>query len=163
MKELSVDSLLSVAIAIETNGAEYYRQAAEFTPPEISEEFLRLAAAEDSHTKTFEFMQKALTSGEEEPVKLNLSEAQTLYLERIISGAAFITPGGVPRLKGDETLGVLLKKAIDDEKDTIVFYQCLRSAVKQKKLLEVLGLILDEELTHVFDLTHRLEKLETQD
>ena len=162
MDELSVDSLLSVAIAIETNGAAYYREAAKFTPPEVSDEFLRLAAVEDSHTKTFEFMREALPGSDEKPVELNLTAPQEKYLQRIISGAAFIVPGGVPTLKGNETLVTLLKKAIDDEKDTIVFYQCLRSAVKDEKILEVLRLILDEELSHVFDLTHRLEKLENK-
>ena len=42
MDELSIDSLLSVAIAIETNGAAYYRAAADMAPAGIRDEFFLL-------------------------------------------------------------------------------------------------------------------------
>ena len=159
MDELSMDSLLSVAITIETNGAEYYRAAADISPPEIRDELLHLAEVEDEHIKKFELLKDDLTSGDKDPVHLELTGQREKYLHCIINKSAFIVPGNAPRLTGKETLHDVLKKAIDDEKDTIVFYQCLHNAVKDDELLATLGFIIDEELSHVFDLTNRLETL----
>jgi rubrerythrin len=159
MDELSIDSLLSVAIAIETNGAEYYREAAKIAPAEMRDEFLHLAKVEDEHTKQFEVMKDELAPGDKKTIHLELSNQQKKYIQCIIAHSAFIAPGDAPKLTGNETMRELLKTAIDDEKDTIVFYQCLRSAVKDDKLLEVLGLIIDEELGHIFDLANCLETL----
>jgi rubrerythrin len=159
MDELSVDSLLSMAIAIETNGAAYYREAAEVAPPEIRGEFLHLAEIEDGHTQQFESMKSGLTLDDKKPVRLELTEQQEKYFQCIINNSAFIAPGTDSKLTGNETVREMLKMAIDDEKDTVVFYQCLRSVVKDDKLLAILELIIDEELSHIFDLTNRLETL----
>ena len=157
MDDFNIDSLLSVAIAIETNGAEYYREAAETATAEIRDEFLHLAEVEETHIIKFEKMKEDLASGNKKIAPLELTDQQDKYFHCIINKSSFITPGAGPRLTGNETLQDVLKKAISDEKDTIVFYQCLRSVVKDDKLLVVLGLIIDEEVTHVFDLTNRLE------
>ena len=159
MDELSIDSLLSVAIAIETNGAEYYRDAADIAPAEMRDEFLLFAEVEDKHAKKFESMKNDLAEDNKKIVRLELTEQQEKYFQCIVNNAAFITPGAAPKLTGNETMGELLKNAIDDEKDTIVFYQCLRNAIKDDKLVSIIGLIIDEELGHMFELTSRLEAM----
>lgn len=159
MDKLNIDTLLSVAIAIETNGAAYYREAADIAPAEIRNEFLLLAEAEDEHVQKFELMKRGITQDGRKSVRLELTGQQKKYIQCIMTRSAFIAPGEAPKLTGDETLCDILKKAIDDEKDTIVFYQCLRSAVKDDELAGVLELIIDEELGHIFDLTNRLETL----
>jgi len=141
------------------SGAEYYRAAAGIASADIRDEFLHLAEIEDEHARKFETMKAGLGSFDKKPVPLELSEQQEKYFHCIIDNAAFIAPGDAPKLTGHETMSELLKTAIDDEKDTIVFYQCIRSAIKDDKLIEVLGLIIDEELGHLFDLTSRLEAL----
>ena len=159
MNELSIESLLSVAIAIEINGAAYYREVADVAPAEIRDEFLHLAEAEDGHIQKFESLKDDLASGDNKPVHLELTRQQEKYFQCIINNSSFIIPGDAPRLTGDETLHDVLNRAIDDEKDTIVFYQCLRNVVKDDKLIKVLGLVIDEEISHIFDLTNRLETL----
>jgi len=67
MDELSIDSLLSVAIAIETNGAEYYRAAAGIASADIRDEFLHLAEIEDEHARKFETMKAGLGSFDKKP------------------------------------------------------------------------------------------------
>jgi rubrerythrin len=61
----NADEVFEMAEQIERNAAKFYREAATNAPErQIKDMFLRLAAMEDSHLRTFQQMRTAQRSGE---------------------------------------------------------------------------------------------------
>ncbi|MBO8161202.1 MAG: ferritin family protein [Thermosipho sp. (in: Bacteria)] len=143
---MTITELLGVALKIEGAGYSYYTKLAQKSSDKVRALFEELANDERTHAKTFEEIIK-----EYEDKNLgNLNEEEigyaTTYAQEII----------FPKLNDDSipsTLRDALKKAIEVEKDSIIFYTDIQALIPELKLLEK---IIEEEKKHLKKLTMKL-------
>ncbi|MDR1577364.1 MAG: ferritin family protein [Deltaproteobacteria bacterium] len=135
-----------MAISIEENGLEFYRQAAGLIGSgPVAELFRQLAEEEKGHKSTFtEYLSKVKDQG---PTVFDPDNETDAYLKMMADLHVFRQkPGAVAEaLANVKTPQDALKLAINFEKDTVVFFVELKAAVgEQADRLEVDKLILEE-------------------
>jgi rubrerythrin len=143
---MTITDLLGIALKIEGSGYAYYSKLSQITSGKTKELFGELANDEREHAKTFEeilknYKDKNLTPLNEEEVGY-----ATTYAQEII----FL------KLKDDKIPSFFkeaLKKAIEVEKDSIIFYNEIKSLVPN---LDALSKIIEEEQKHLRKLTLKL-------
>ncbi|MCD6550695.1 ferritin family protein [Thermotoga sp.] len=131
--------LLNIALKIESTGYSYYKNLAEKTEGETKALFERLAEQERDHSRRFK---EILDKYEQE---LNSSDELLGYLESLAEISIF------PKLEDTppDDLREAIRRAIEVEKDSIVFYSEILSYVPEK---EPVQLIIEEERKHLRDL-----------
>ena len=86
----NADEILQMAMAIETNGARFYRRAAEIVADEQARRrLLDLASAEDHHKEVFETMRAGLSAGEKGEAFVPPDEEISRYLAAWADGQVF--------------------------------------------------------------------------
>jgi len=150
----NAEEVLEMACQIERDGTAYYRQAAEAVADGNSKTMLaQLADMEVEHERVFDAMRRDFAGradlvgdGDEETVR---------YLRAMAAGEVF---GSLetPRLQPGVDLVEVLQHALGREKDTVVFYTVLRSAVPAELGRDKIDAILKEEVGHVVLLSGRL-------
>ncbi len=146
--------VFEIAEQIEHNGARFYRKAAEiFDDTQIGETFLRLAKWETKHERIFSSMRKQLS----EPKNSELEEI--LPDPKVMAGLAVfgIKPDPADELSGKENEVDVIKRAIEKEKDSIVFYSGLKGFVADSASRDKIEEIIKEEMRHIRILS-RLQK-----
>jgi rubrerythrin len=159
--KFSAGEVFEMARAIERNGARFYRKAAEGFPDQPAKSMLlQLAIMEDDHLATFTEMRDQLSSRElVSPVFDPHGEAE-LYLRAMVSTQVFDTRKDPSEsLTGHETLVEILKTAIRLEKDSIIFYLGLKSAMGPNMGKERLDDIIQQEFSHIALLSDKLAEL----
>lgn len=155
----NANEVFEIAKQIERNGAAFYRKAAEGNKEGAA--FLSgLAAQEDQHLAAFERMRIELSEREKESTAFDPDNEETMYLQAMASGYIFdlkANPAGT--LSGKESLSAILTFAIGMEKDSIVFYSAIRTAVPPKLGGKKIDQIIEEELRHLKVLSDRLAEL----
>ncbi len=147
---LNVFEVFDIAEQIERNGAKFYRRAAEiFDDPEISGLFLRLADWEAEHVKIFALMKKQLAESNPETGKSRTDENPPE--KKMMAGLAVfgIRPNPGNELNGRENKVDIIKRAIENEKDSIVFYSGLKDFTSTGVAIEKIDDIIKEELHHI--------------
>ena len=158
MDQLSVDSLLSIAIAIECNGAEFYRKAAEKLTGEMRDEFLEMAEMEEGHANSFVNMKKLISVEDKTLFDVKMDPVTTEYFRSVIEDS-LIDPNAKIDPDQFHSIDDVLNFAIEEEKDTIVFYQCLKNAISEPTIIQTLNSIIQQEIVHMLDLTKRQKQL----
>ncbi|ABQ46932.1 MULTISPECIES: ferritin-like domain-containing protein [Thermotoga] len=135
--------LLNIALRIESTGYSYYKNLTEKTEGETKALFERLAEQERDHSRKFK---EILEKYEQD---LNPSDEVLGYLEALAEISIF------PKLEETppDDLREAVRRAIEVEKDSIVFYSEILSYVPEKEPVQA---IIDEEKKHLRDLL-RLE------
>lgn len=156
--EFNADEVIEMAEEIETNGAAFYRKAAEiFEDRDKRDLLLQLAAMEDHHLVIFRQMRKSLTTKETRPTTYDPEGEAALYLKAFADGNIFDTSvKPADRLTGDQTLSDVLRLAISIEKDSVVFYAGLRLLVPPKLGRDKVEDVIAEELKHITILNREL-------
>lgn len=156
--EFNADEILGIAEEIETNGAAFYRKAAEmFADREKRDLLLQLAAMEDHHLQIFREMRAHITAKEARPFTYDPEGEALLYLKAFADGNIFDTSiKPADRLTGDQTLPDVLAMAIDIEKDSVVFYSGLRLLVPPELGRDKVEDVIAEELKHITTLNREL-------
>ncbi len=137
--------IIDMAIQIEKNGENYYREALKrTTDPSLESLLLFLADQEYEHARWFEGLKKrvkASAPGSEG------AEMDGTMLRRLVGSQRFsLNDVDVSRL---DSVKRLLDVAIELEKDTIVFYQMLQTFIDDPATLEDLNEIIAEENRHI--------------
>jgi len=140
--------LLAVAVKIEGTGYSYYSKLAAKTSGALKSLFEELANQERDHEKRFqEIMQKY----ESEPTLATWqNEEVSGYAETYAK--AFIFPE-LNKEEVPETMVAALRKAIEVEKDSIIYYNEIKSIVPESKAVEE---IIKEEKEHLRKLSEKL-------
>lgn len=155
----SADEIFEMAEQIERNGAMFYRAAADKFSS-MRQLLLDLAAMEDEHEKTFAAMRTQLTGEEQQSDVFDPDGQAQMYLRSFSDGHVFdIKADPVEQLGALETPEDLLKKAIELEKDSIVFYIGLKELVPPKAGKSRVQTIIEEEMRHVAVLHGKLVDL----
>lgn len=147
---LNALEIYEIAEQIEQNGAKFYKRAAEiFEEPGIREIFLRLAEWELKHKRIFTGMRKQYSELNPD-VRISGSE-QALPEAKVMAGlAAFgIRPNPADELSGKEGVSDVLRRAIEKEKDSIVFYSGLKDFTPAEPVKTKIDEIITEELRHI--------------
>jgi len=160
MMNFNADEIFEMAEEIERNGGRFYRQAADCADDDAKPLLLDLAAMEDDHEKTFASMRAELASGEKKTVTFDPEDQAGQYLQAMADGKVF---SGDPcdLLTGGRSIVEVLDIAIGLEKDSIIFYQCMKPFVPETLGKDKLNDIINQEIGHILLLTERLKALDT--
>jgi rubrerythrin len=141
----SLREIIDMAVQIEKNGENYYREALrETTDPSLGSLFVFLADQEQEHTRWFEGLKRQVQESAEPG---ELAEIDGTMLQRLVGNQTFsLNDVAVSELDGVKRL---LEVAIELEKDTIVFYQMLQAFIDDPDTLAELNEIIAEENRHV--------------
>ena len=144
----SFSEIIDIAVQLEKNGETFYRQAAEsHSDAKLISLLQWLADDEVSHVQKFSAMKRTLKVEVADP---SLAEmGQRLFRQTVGDQGFSLTENGLSSLEDPKGL---LDLAIEFEKDTIIFYQLLRSFVKDPDVREQLDGIISEEQSHVRNL-----------
>ena len=143
--------VLEIAQQIERNGARFYRQAAAGASAERAREALQaLAVMEDRHEKAFAQMAAALSPQERQEVLYDPYDESVQYLRAVAGGRVFdLRSDPVAWLEGGRTMSEILHKAIQMEKDSIIYYLGLKAVVPDALGKGKVDDVIQEEMRHV--------------
>jgi len=149
--QYNADEILQMAEQIERNGARFYRKASEVVRDEtVAKSLLHLAAWEDGHEKVFASMRRDLTEFERQPTVFDPEGETSLYLRALADGHVFdVRVDAAESLTGAETLEDILRLAIGQEKDSIIFYLGLREIIPEKAGRDKIDAVIQEEMRHI--------------
>ena len=162
--EFNADEILEMAEHIERNGARFYRKAAELLKDAAVSKLLQdLAVWEDGHERVFATMRADLADQEREPRVFDPEHETSMYLRAMADGHVFdarIDPADT--LTGRESAEDILRMAIGQEKDSIVFYTGLKEMISQTAGKERIEAIIKEEMGHIGFLIREIAALRTK-
>jgi rubrerythrin len=142
--------VFEIAEQIERNGAKFYRMAAElFDGAPVRKMFLELVNWEARHQEVFRDMRKQLY--EQKGKVSDFRPEGILSAPRVMAGLAVfgIKPDPSDELTGKETVKDVLKKAVEKEKDSIVYYTGLKDFVSGQAGKDKIDDIIKEEFRHI--------------
>ena len=156
---LVFEDLVDLAFQMETNGAAFYRKAAErSSDPETRRVLAELQGMEEEHARLWAGVKVQL--GGSEPIARAADEMASEYLRTWLSGVAFDrSPEQVAAIAEGGSVPEILRVAIGLEKETIAFYTGLRALVADDRVLSRLDSMTKEELKHVAELSRTLQGL----
>ena len=153
--------VFEIAEQIERNGTNFYIRAAElFDDPDICQMFLRLAEWEKEHELTFARMKQQLP---EQSLQASTSEADDLLPDpRVMAGLAVFGIRSEPAevLRGRQEKTDIIRRAVEKEKDSIVFYHGLKEFVPAGADKDKIDDIIKEEMRHIVILDQSLKQNE---
>ncbi len=153
--------VFEIAEQIERNGINFYIRAAElFDDTNTCQMFLRLAEWEKEHERTFARMKQQLS---EQGRKASDSEADDLLPDpRVMAGLAVfgIRSDPVEELRGRQDKIDIIRRAVEKEKDSIVFYHGLKEFVPAGTDKNKIDDIIKEEMRHIVILDQSLKQNE---
>ena len=162
--EFNADEILEMAQHIERNGARFYRRAAELVEEVAIRKLLEdLAAWEDGHERAFVTMRADLAAHESEPQVFDPEHEISMYLRAMADGHVFdarVDPADT--LTGRESAEDILRMAIGQEKDSIVFYTGLKEMISQTAGKERIEAIIKEEMGHIGFLNREIAALNSE-
>ena len=153
--------VFEIAEQIEQNGTNFYIRAAElFDDFKIREMFLRLAEWERQHEITFNRMKEQLLEKDRQESSSNADDL--LPDPRVMAGLAVfgIRSDPAKELHGRQSRTDILRRAVEKEKDSIVFYHGLKEFVPAETDKEKINDIIKEEMRHIVILDQSLKENE---
>ena len=156
---LTAHELFEIAEQIEQNGAAFYEKAASAVPDGDNRALLLdLAAMERDHRKTFAAMREVLSAREREDLVVDPDNQIALYLQAFAEGKIF-DPKADPAefLDGERTMPEIFGKAIQLEKDSVVFYLSMKEMVPEQVGKDRIEGIIRQEMGHIAQLSNRLD------
>lgn len=148
--QLNTFEIFEIAEQIERNGAKFYNRASEICDnPNVCRLFLRLAEWERKHKQVFKRMRLQLS----EPTGLprNFNPEDKLPVPKAMAGLAVfgLKPEPAEELNGSESEEEILRRAIEKEEDSIIFYNGLMDFIPVKTDKDKLDDIIQEEMRHI--------------
>jgi rubrerythrin len=150
-----------IAIDIEKNGKAFYLAAAENTNfAEAHTIFAELAAWEDQHVKVFTQLAEEYQAISDTQPPFDPDNVIGGYLKATADTHIFVQSENVALLaKACTTAAEALLLALTFEKDSVVFYSALRSAVPEALGATTVQKMIDEEISHISYLSDALAKI----
>lgn len=147
--------VLTIAEQIEKNGVRFYTKAAEiFNKPDVCKILLQLIKWETKHEKFFADMRNELSQTR------TFESWDSTYDPKWMAGLGVFGIRSDPKdeLSGKESEEDILKRAIQKEKDSIVFYNGLRDFVPIGSAKKEIENIIEEEKQHIKILNRLLDR-----
>lgn len=155
----NADEVFEIAVQIERNGARFYRRAAKMAVNKEDQELLlSLAAMEDSHVKIFESLRKDLLGSDSALADFDPQGEAASYLRSMADGQVFdLRADPVEYLGMDRSMEDILCKALELEKDSIVYYVGMMEMVPEGSGRKKIEHIIREEMKHIVSIKVELE------
>lgn len=143
--------IFEIAEQIERNGVKFYRKVAEsISDRSLRRALLELADMEAEHEQTFADMRKRLSDERRELRLFDPENEAALYLQAMADGHVFdLRKDPAEQMTAAETTEDILRRAIEAEKDSIVFYLGLRDFVPVEAGKDKVEAIIKEEMGHI--------------
>lgn len=156
----NIKEIFDLAIKMEQTGINYYSEAVKHVEDEEAKKLLtKLADMEDKHKDLFGKMQKQLADDPEFDTKNDPDDESLAYLDTLVRGKVFDAPQDPQKIfKKGVDRNAIIKQAMQLEKDSIVYYFGLASAVPAEYGQTLVKKIIDEEKKHVVLLNDWLNK-----
>lgn len=157
MNTFSPDEIFQIAQQIERNGAAFYQKASKvFSQPERKKLFDELVKMEERHLEDFTVLREEFFDESRDTV-FDINDESTLYLQAIANGNVF-SPDNDPCefINSDSKVKDILKRAIEMEKNSIIFYIGLKDMVPSKPGKRKVEAIIQQELKHILMLSERI-------
>lgn len=163
--EFNAFEAFEIAEKIERNGARFYRRAAElFDDSGLRTLFLELAGWEKGHEQVFANMRKQLAEQSSELRTFKLDNKLVPEAQAMAGLAVFgLKPDPSQELTGTESRAEVVTKAIEKEKDSIVYYTGLKDFVPARAGKDKIDEIIAEEMRHVRILNQSLQQWQELD
>jgi rubrerythrin len=157
----SAAEVLEMAEKNERNGANFYLTAAKrFDNPYIHQLFTELTEWEKKHEEVFATMREQLSRRDEMRGVLDSDEDLSLYLQTMKGLDVFGSKtDSAEDLTGNESIRDILMKAMEKEKDSIVYYNALKAFISSDADQKKVDDIIKEEMHHIRILSQSLEGL----
>jgi len=137
--------ILDIALKIEQNGEAVYRQATHgLSNPDLTKQLIWMADEEARHAKWFMQLQADLPTHNN---SIAVDEMNSDVLHDLIGGQSFTLQD--IDFPGVDDMQKLIDIFIEFEKDGILFYELLRTFIKDQDVLENLDQIINEEYRHI--------------
>jgi len=154
--------VFEIAVQIERNGARFYERAAEaLKDPHVCELLEELAQMEHDHEGVFSALRRELAEQEEPEAVFDPYGESTQYLRAVAGGKVFdlrLDPTDWLQER-ERTQADVLRKAIDVEKDSIIYYLGVKDAVPAELGKDRIDGIIHQEMTHLRLLSDMLTDL----
>ena len=158
----NADEIFEMAEEIESNGAKFYRQAAEKADDQVKKFLLDMAEMEVGHLATFKEIRKQLSEAEKGETVYDPNYESIQYLQTMANARGWegrISP--MEELTGQESIKEILEIALNSDKESVVFYFGLKGLVPVKAGRDKIEKIIMEELGHISTLLKQLKSIET--
>ncbi|MHC4294933.1 MAG: hypothetical protein ACYSTL_05050 [Planctomycetota bacterium] len=153
--EITVNEVFDMAIRIERDADEFYRKVALISSdPKARKVLMDLAVMEGEHELIFQGMKEELTTSAPKPDRVLSRFGATESIPVLVSVLSMgLQEDLVERFTGRESSDELLRKAIEFEKDTIVFLLAMKDMLAEAPDKAKIDAIVKEELGHIINLT----------
>lgn len=146
-KAYNLAEIFDIAIMIEINGAEFYREVAAKQPiPAVKEFLLDLANQEAGHEKLFRKMQARFA--DQTNVDALNDEFAMLYMQSEATNYVFKSTNSSDSVS-DMLLCDVLELAMNKERDSILFFMGLKFLMKADNDKEIINKLIEEEQFHL--------------
>ena len=154
----NADDIFAMAEQIERNGAKFYRMAAnKMTAPESKELLTSLAAWEERHERMFTRMRAGLTDEEKSGNACDPRENTERNFQAFTDGlTSNLREDPVKTLGRKKSLAQIVEKAIEMEKDSVIFYLGLAKIVPARLGKTRVNNVIREEMKHMQILHSRI-------
>jgi len=151
----NADEIFEMALQIERNGENFYRDSARKVKDSEAENLLtRLADMEIEHQKIFRGMKSALTAADKKAMTYDPDNEAGLYLASLANTKVFFEKDlDTSKLEG------IFRSALAAEKDSIAFYLGMKELVPMGGGKAKIEDIIQEEMRHIRILGERLAAL----
>jgi rubrerythrin len=150
----NIDEILALAEQIERNGIEYYTHASQLVKSDEQKRTLqKLAEMERDHEKTFSAMRESQLS---QYAAFDPDGEVSRYLKAIVDGKIFDYTDLAVKELSKLSVADIYRKAIDLEKDSIIFYLGIQELVPERFGKTQIGRIISEEMSHITLLSNDL-------
>ncbi len=160
----NADEAFAMACEIERNGRRFYERGADLVGDEASKKLLgELAEWEAGHEKLFAAMRAELSDDEKTSTAFDPEGEAELYLEAMADAHVFVVDGAVAdaaaALDADDTPADVIGKALEFERDSILFVLGLKHMVPKRLGPGKVEEIVKEEIGHVAYLQKAIARL----
>lgn len=141
----NAQDILDIAIRLEKNGEQTYRDARQHIPDDELKTLLAwIAQEEHDHARWFSELKNRLTHGEDHHLMAELSRA---LVEDVVQGQAFSLQE--VDFEAINTPDKMIRTFIGFEDDTIAFYSVLKTLIDDTAIADQLERIIVEEKKHM--------------
>jgi rubrerythrin len=161
-QKFNADEVFKIGVQIEKNGRDFYlAAAAKTTDTDLKKLFSELASWETRHAALFEDLRTKLPESIKNDNIYDPENNIHLYLKSVADNTIFIQGNIMENVvKACNSAVEILEKALNFEKDSVVFYSSMKEIVPGDLGKSEVDKLVLEELFHVGQLTKEIKKLQ---
>lgn len=158
--EFSADEVFEMGMDIERNGEAYYRTAAELSKDaKIKAVFVDLMNQEHIHFEVFKSLREKLPPRASLPTVADPESEEYLYLDALVKSRLFNNvreAEAVARKVGSAIEA--LRAALTFEKDTVLFFQTMKSMTDERLGKNEIDRLIEEEHRHIVRISNLIKE-----